>query len=94
TAILTMYRSDNNSNYMKWVNKDFDAAMDQAASRDANDSAKRYEDLLKANDILVDSAACPPLYQLSSPVLQRSSVHGLVDHLAGVQYRFKYVTVK
>lgn len=94
TAILTMYRSDNNSNYMKWVNKDFDAAMDQAAGRDANDSAKRYQDLLKANDILVDSAACPPLYQISRPVLQRSSVHGLVNHLAGVPYRFKYVTVK
>lgn len=94
TAILSMYQTDNTSNYQKWSNSEFDTLLKKAATTYASNPTKRYQALLKANDILVDSAACPPLYQLGAPVLQRSSIHNLTEHLAGVPFWFKYASVK
>lgn len=94
TAILSMYQTDNISNYQKWSNSTFDSLLNAAATTYASNPTKRYKALLKANNILVNSAACPPLYQLGSPVLQRSSIHGLKQHLAGVPFWFKYVSIK
>lgn len=94
TAILSMYQTDNVSNYQKWSNSEFDTLLKKAATTYASNPTKRYQALLKANDILVDSTACPPLYQLGAPVLQRSSIHNLTEHLAGVSFWFKYASVK
>lgn len=94
TAILSMYQTDNTSNYQKWSSSKFDSLLNQAATTYASNPTKRYKALLKANNVLIDSAVCPPLYQSGSPVLQRSSVHGLTEHLAGVPFWFKYVSIK
>lgn len=92
TAVLAMYTSDNGSNYGRWANPEFDKLIDQAAN--TTDQAKRYQILLKANNILIDSTACPPLYQNGAPVLRRSNIKGMSMHMAGVPYFFKYVSIK
>lgn len=92
TAILSMYQSKNDSNYGKWANSEFDKLM--AESNKTTDQAKRYQLLLKANNILIDSASCPPLYQNGAPVLKRANIQDLPMHIAGVPYFFKYASIK
>lgn len=92
TAILSMYQTDNDSNYGKWSNTEFDKLLAQANK--TTDQAKRYQLLLKANDILVDSASCPPLYQIGAPVLKRNNIKDLPMHIAGVPFFFKYASFK
>lgn len=92
TAILSMYQTNNDSNYGKWSNKEFDHLM--AQSDKTTDQAKRYQLLLKANNILIDSASCPPLYQVGAPVLKRANIKDLPLHIAGVPFFFKYASIK
>ena len=92
SAILGMYTTNNASNYGKWSNREFDSLVDQA-NKEAN-ASKRYQELLKANDILIDSAACPPLYQNGAPVLKRSNIKDMPMHISGIPYFFKYVQIK
>ena len=92
TAILSMYQSKNDSNYGRWANSEFDKLM--AQSDQTTDQAKRYKLLLKANNILIDSASCPPLYQIGAPVLERSNIKDLPMHIAGVPFFFKYASIK
>lgn len=92
TAILSMYQTNNDSNYCKWSNKEFDHLMTQ--SDKTTNQVKRYQLLLKANNILIDSASCPPLYQIGAPVLKRANIKDLPLHIAGVPFYFKYASVK
>lgn len=92
TAILGMYTTNNASNYGKWSNSEFDKLVDQAGR--TSNQTKRYQMLLKANNILIDSAACPPLYQNSAPSLKRSNIKDMPMHLSGIPYFFKYVSIK
>lgn len=92
TAVLGMYTTNNASNYGKWSNSKFDKLVEQAGN--TSNRAKRFQTLLKANDILIDSAACPPLYQSGAPVLKRANIKDMPMHIAGVPYFFKYVSIK
>ncbi len=94
SAILSMYQSDNVSNYPKFNSPEYDRLLADAASKYANDTAKRNDALQQANDLLIDSASSAPLYQSGAPVLQRQNIHGLIQHISGVPYTFKYVTLK
>lgn len=93
TAILAMYYSTHPSNYSQWASEEFDALYDQANSTDAGDPAARWEDLKRCNDILTESAVCPPLFQTGSATLTRENVHGLSNHLTGIKCFYKFVTV-
>ncbi|WEV51578.1 peptide ABC transporter substrate-binding protein [Lactobacillus sp. ESL0731] len=92
TAILSMYQSKNDSNYGSWGNAEFDKLM--AQSDETSDQTKRYNQLLKANNILIDSASCPPLYQIGYPILERPNIKGLDMHIAGVPFVFKNASIK
>lgn len=92
TAVLGMYTTGNASNYGKWSDPAFDKLVNQAGGM-ANQT-KRFQTLLKANDLLIDSAACPPLYQSGAPVLKRADIKNMPMHIAGVPYFFKYVSIK
>ncbi|MGQ4572529.1 peptide ABC transporter substrate-binding protein [Leuconostoc pseudomesenteroides] len=93
SAILSMYQSDNVSNYPKFNSPEYDRLLEDAASKYANDTAKRNDALQQANNLLIDSASSAPLYQSSAPVLQRQNIHGLIQHISGVPFTFKYVTL-
>lgn len=94
TAILSMYQSANVSNYSKFANPEFDQLLADSAGKYAGQTDKRNQALLKANDLLIESASSAPLYQLGNPVLTRENIHGLVQHIAGVTFELKYVTLK
>ena len=94
TAILSMYTSKHVSNYAGWSNKDFDNLLNAAATTLAQKPADRWTALEKAEGILNDSAVCIPLYQVGDSALVRTNIDGLVKHFTGVDFRYKYASLK
>ncbi|TWW12885.1 peptide ABC transporter substrate-binding protein [Dellaglioa algida] len=93
-SFLDLFTSDNAQNAGKWKNSEFDALIKASKSTDASNPDKRWDDLVKAEKILMEDQGISPLYQMSQAQLLRSTVKGVIYNGAGVNYNFKgaYVT--
>ncbi|SFG79147.1 peptide ABC transporter substrate-binding protein [Sporolactobacillus nakayamae] len=94
TAILSMYTTNMVSNYGAWSDKTFDSLYNQANTIFVNKSEVRWNALIKAENILMDSATSVPLYQTANAYLLNSKVHNFINHSCGVPLFFKYVYIK
>lgn len=93
TAILSMYQSNDVSNYSRAKNSEFDQLFKEAQTTYAGNAEKRWENLIKADNILVENSGCIPLYQSGDAYLMKSNIKDLVQHITGVPFEYKYVTV-
>jgi oligopeptide transport system substrate-binding protein len=93
TAILNLF-APGVDDFSAWTNKDFSSLLQQSSSTLANDTSARWDALVKAEGILMDSATSIPLYQTANDALVRSNIHGLVYHPNGVPFFLKYVYTK
>ncbi|MEJ6399940.1 peptide ABC transporter substrate-binding protein [Nicoliella lavandulae] len=69
--------STNPINTSKWSNKEYDRYISRAQDQDANDPAKRWDDLVNAEKIIMKDQGVIPLYQKSQPEVIKSNVHGI-----------------
>lgn len=90
STFLDLFLKDSSYNRGKWLNEDYNRAVTSAASTNANDASKRWQDLLSANQILTDDMGIVPLYQPKEAHLRATSLKGIVSHSAGAQYDFKW----
>ncbi|MHC9537323.1 peptide ABC transporter substrate-binding protein [Dellaglioa sp. BT-FLS60] len=93
-SFLDLFTSDNSQNAGKWKNSEYDALIKASKTTDASNTEKRWDDLVKAEKILMKDQGISPLYQMSQAQLLRSTVKGVIYNGAGVNYNFKdaYVT--
>ncbi|MFT8648667.1 MAG: peptide ABC transporter substrate-binding protein, partial [Liquorilactobacillus nagelii] len=56
---------------------------------DAGNTTKRWNDLVKAEKILMNDQGIAPIYQQSLATLVKPKVKGVVYNSAGVNYNFK-----
>lgn len=93
-SFLDLFTSDNSQNGGKWKNSEYDALIKASKTTDASNPDKRWDDLVKAEKILMEDQGISPLYQMSQAQLLRSTVKGVIYNGAGVNYNFKgaYVT--
>lgn len=94
TAILSMYVSNDLSNYSKWHNAEFDKLFKEANTTLASKPTERWQALLKADHILTEQAVCIPLYQTGSASLVRPNIKNMNQHFTGNLFEYKYVTIK
>ena len=66
--------------------------IEASATRDASDPEKRWEDMVKAEKLLIGEETALALYQKATAHL-RSKVKGVVAHGAGAQYDYKWTYV-
>ncbi|MHA8137675.1 ABC transporter substrate-binding protein [Lactobacillaceae bacterium Scapto_B20] len=64
-------------NTSKWSNKEYDNYIARSKDQDANDPAKRWDDLVNAEKILMKDQALIPLYQKSSPEVIKDNIKGI-----------------
>ncbi|ADO43552.1 peptide ABC transporter substrate-binding protein [Ketogulonicigenium vulgare] len=76
---LFLFQSDVQFNYPRWVNADYDAAIDAAATE--TDLAARAEILAQAETILLDELPIIPILWYSSRALVSPSISGYEDNL-------------
>lgn len=88
-----MYQSNDVSNYSRAKNSEFDQLFKEAQTTYAGNAGKRWENLVKADNILVENSGCIPLYQSGDAYLMKSNIKNIVQHITGVPFEYKYVTV-
>ncbi|MHC9532118.1 peptide ABC transporter substrate-binding protein [Dellaglioa sp. L3N] len=93
-SFLDLFTSDNTQNNGKWKNSEYDALIKASKSTDAGNTEKRWDDLVKAEKILMKDQGISPIYQQAQAQLLRTTVKGVIYNAAGVNYNFKdaYVT--
>ena len=67
--------------------------MNEAATTYANDSAKRWDTLIKGHKLMMEELPYQPLYQMSDSYLIKPKVKGLVYRALGSPY-YKNVTIE
>ena len=91
---LGLFTSDNSFNNGRWANKEYDKLIDKANNADANNTQKRWEDMVKAEKILMSEQGNAPLYNGVVPQLINTKVKGYVYNTAGVPWNWKGVYVE
>lgn len=91
---LGLFTSDNSFNNGKWGNKEYDKLIDKANNADANNTQKRWEDMVKAEKILMNQQGNAPLYNGVVPQLINTKVKGYIYNTAGVPWNWKGVYVR
>lgn len=81
-------------NYGKWSNANYDQLVRRGANQDANNVNKRWQDLVKAAQIVNSEQAITPIYQQTTAYLQKKHVHGIIHNTAGTQWNYKYAYIK
>lgn len=86
---LELYRSGSSYNRGKWENKAYDALIDKATGSDANQPAKRWQDMVEASQVMKDQMALIPLYQGGEAHLRSQTFKGIGIHSVGASYDYK-----
>ncbi|WPC17081.1 peptide ABC transporter substrate-binding protein [Pediococcus inopinatus] len=86
---LQVLQSNSGYNYGKWSNSEYDQLVKNAQNKDANDKNKRWEDMIKADQLVVKQAAIAPLYQTNYSFLVNPKLKGVIHNTAGTQWNYK-----
>ena len=93
SSFLDLFVTGNSYNRGQWSNSDYDAAIKAASTTDVNDPEKRWDDLVKAEKVLMETQGVVPLYQKAEAHLRNTKVKGVVAHGAGAQYDYKWTYI-
>lgn len=93
-SFLDMFTTNNSYNHGKWSNAEYDALVNASKTTDAVDPAKRWDDLVKAEKILMEDQGVSPLYQSTQAWVVKSKVKGVIYNSSGANYNFKEAYVK
>ena len=90
---LDMWITNSPNNYGFWSNKDYDAIIQSAKDGElALNPEKRWEELKKAEAIVMDEAVILPVYQKGSAVMIKNGVKGIEFHSIGINRIYKNAT--
>ncbi|GAA0317364.1 peptide ABC transporter substrate-binding protein [Bacillus carboniphilus] len=87
---LTLFESINTADDSRWVNKEYDALMEE--NRAITDQEKRMANYAKAEQILMDEMSVIPLYFYEDSYLVKPHVKGVTKNYIGHTY-FEYADV-
>ena len=86
-SFVDLFTSKNAQNNGKWSNAQYDKLI--ADSKTTADTTKRWNDLEKAEKILLSDEGIAPLYYKTEAWLVRPDIKGIVYNGAGLNYNFK-----
>ncbi|MFC6205905.1 peptide ABC transporter substrate-binding protein [Levilactobacillus tongjiangensis] len=87
-TFLQLFTTGNSYNEGKWSNKSYDRLIKAATGSDANRAGQRWQDLIKAQKVLLNDQGIIPFYQNGKPQLVKSSVKGVVYFPVGANWDF------
>ncbi len=93
-TFLNILQSDNPSNNSVWKNKSYDELIKKSNTTDSSDPDKRWDDMVKAQNIALKEQAIVPLFQSSEQWLINPKVKGIVYNSAGPNYNYKEAYIK
>lgn len=90
SSFLDLFITGNSYNRGRWSNEEYDKLVKSAATTNANDPEKRWDDMVKAADIIMDECGVIPVYQKAEAHMQSSKIKDLVTHGSGVRFDYKW----
>ena len=76
-SFLDLYTTGNTYNFSHWYNNQYDELIKASETTDANNETKRYNDLLKAQELLSKEAPVATLYQTVQGHLRNPKLKGV-----------------
>lgn len=92
-SYLQLFTSDNSYNNGKWSNAQYDQLVKNAEGKDANNAAKRWDDMVQAEKILMSDQGIAPLYHQVKPQVIKSRVHGVQFFPTGSPIDFRDASI-
>ncbi|MGX7395094.1 peptide ABC transporter substrate-binding protein [Carnobacterium mobile] len=89
---LNLFKSSNSNNFGKWSDPEYDKLLKEASEDYALDNQKRWDSMLKAQELLFTEHPVTPLYQISEVHLVNPKVKGLELGPLGSPY-YKKVSI-
>lgn len=93
-TFLNIYTTHNPSNISDWSNTTYDQLVKASSTTDSNKPEQRWDDMVKAQNILLKDQGITPLYQSSAPWVFSRDVKNAIYNSAGANYNFKTTYVK
>jgi oligopeptide transport system substrate-binding protein len=94
SSFLQVMTTASSYNKGKYDSAQYNSLVQKAATTDANDPAKRWDDMVQASKLLTTDQAITPLYQSVYSWMQKSKVKGLIHNTAGTQWSYKDAYIK
>ncbi|MEI5993571.1 hypothetical protein A5880_001118 [Enterococcus sp. 4G2_DIV0659] len=92
SVFLELFTSDNINNSGKYSNKAFDRYLKASATTNASHPSARWQDLLDAEDVLMDTMGVCPIYQKAEAHLRNPKIKGILP--SGPEYDYKWTTIE
>ncbi len=90
SSFLDLFGTDNSYNRGHYSNPEYDKLIKAAATTNANDPEKRWDDLLKAEKVIADESGVIPVIQEAEAHLRSDKVKGVVSHPSGAMFDYKW----
>lgn len=87
-VFLELFQSDNVNNEGGYANADFDKHMIASATTNAGNPSERWQNLLDANEVLMDTMGTCPVYQKAECHMRNPKLKGVLA--AGPEYDYKW----
>ena len=90
---LELFHSENGNNKSSYSNADYDALV-ESAQTNVTDLEGRWEDMLEAEKILMETGGIAPIYQRAYSVLEKDYLKDYTSHLTGAEYSYKWASIE
>lgn len=94
SSFLDLFVKGNSYNRGQYDSSDYNQAIKDASTTNANHPAKRWTNLLDAEKTIMKDQGVIPLYQTTEGHMRASKVKGVVSHTAGAQFDYKWTYIK
>ena len=93
SSFLDLFVTDNSYNRGRYSNRSYDKLVTAADSTDAADPEKRWQDMVAAEQILMEDMGIAPIYQKAEAHLRSEKLKGVVTHGAGARFDYKWTYI-
>lgn len=92
SVFLELFASDNINNSGKYTNNDFDKYLKASATTNAGNPKARWNDLIEAENVLMDTMGVCPVYQKAEAHLRNPKIKGILP--SGPEYDYKWTAIE
>ncbi|WP_162924046.1 peptide ABC transporter substrate-binding protein [Apilactobacillus bombintestini] len=93
-SYLELMTTHNPYNFVRWSNHDYDKLINAAETTDANNPAKRWDDMVKAEKILMNDQGIIPFFQSAEPQVVKTNIKNVGHSAAGFDWDFSNAYIK
>lgn len=91
---LELFTAENENNRSSYQNNDYDQLIDSAKATNLDEKEKRWEDMKKAEKILLDTGGFAPIYQRYNSYLKKNNVQDVLFPMTGYDVDYRFVQMK